>query len=404
MSLPPDHDFYIEALLSAAYMRIDVSSAVMDQIRAGQADTTVASVLSVVQPQSKAVSHQAWWVWAIAIAASVIVLVSVWSVRPAPSLGLKMVGTQEDAQQVLIGGDIQRDYDFSLVYDDHSVLEIAALSVVRIEQAEASKELFIQNGMVAAFIQPQTKEAPFRIRTPYGCIEVIGTRFDVHVGHNSTRVRVDKGQVCCGDIQLSAGEAAIMHAEGECYLGLQSQESFAAAEQHIIYDINFSQDLPHGMSFPRHATLVEDDACGSVCVLSHKFGRGPSIMLNTSEDAFSVSGDIIMHVTFRSDFDILDCGIINTTNSSRVGRIGIRNSYALQPEYKGRWQTLSAPVRDWSVFYYDKDNTAAQAQAEHVANMLAGSGDIFQAQHVRITPAQSAVEQLEIARIWFTKQ
>jgi hypothetical protein len=86
-----------------------------------------------------------------------------------------------------------------ILLDDQSKFLVEPCSLVQIDQKDM-KRIQLENGAFTADIARQPNGKPLTIQTPAGQIQVLGTKFDVHVvtrpnGHRQTRVTVASGRV-----------------------------------------------------------------------------------------------------------------------------------------------------------------------------------------------------------------
>ena len=101
----------------------------------------------------------------------------------------------EDAE--LPGGTIEGtapDSWFELEFDDGSSAMIFGESILTFSD-QGQKELRLKQGRFSATVVPQPAGEPMLIRTPVADLKVIGTRFDVEAGPESTMLYVREGKV-----------------------------------------------------------------------------------------------------------------------------------------------------------------------------------------------------------------
>ncbi len=101
----------------------------------------------------------------------------------------------EDAE--LPGGTIEGtapDSWFELEFDDGSSAMIFGDSILTFSD-QGQKELRLKQGRFSATVVPQPAGEPMLIHTPLAVLKVIGTRFDVEAGPESTMLYVREGKV-----------------------------------------------------------------------------------------------------------------------------------------------------------------------------------------------------------------
>ena len=101
----------------------------------------------------------------------------------------------EDAE--LPGGTIEGtapDSWFELEFDDGSSAMIFGDSILTFSD-QGQKELRLKQGRFSATVVPQPADEPMLIHTPAAELKVVGTRFDVEAGPESTRLYVREGKV-----------------------------------------------------------------------------------------------------------------------------------------------------------------------------------------------------------------
>lgn len=109
----------------------------------------------------------------------------------------------------------------SIPLSDGSVVVLNTQSRVRTQITAESRDIYLESGQ-ANFTVAQDPSRPFRVHTRTAVIQVLGTKFDVHVLTDRTNVAVIEGrvQVASGaqsgsaPAQLSAGEAIMALEQG----------------------------------------------------------------------------------------------------------------------------------------------------------------------------------------------
>ena len=102
---------------------------------------------------------------------------------------------REEAE--LPGGTIEGtepDSWFELEFDDGSSAMIFGDSILTFSD-QGQKELRLKQGRFSATVVPQPADEPMLIHTPAAELKVVGTRFDVEAGPESTRLYVREGKV-----------------------------------------------------------------------------------------------------------------------------------------------------------------------------------------------------------------
>ena len=148
--------------------------------------------------------------------------VEIISVRGYASSGITQIKAESkisDGAELTTGNKSSVD-----ISTDHSILSLGESTVFKINSAKKDKQIFsLKKGNLAAKVSKRSPGQLFRIKTPNGFCEVVGTRFLVEVKNctNSsqchTKLTVQEGIVKFGNgkdiIMVKAGDSAVIEGE-----------------------------------------------------------------------------------------------------------------------------------------------------------------------------------------------
>ncbi len=156
------------------------------------------------------------WSWAIAAAAVVVLIATVYSQRPSPQQPIekiaKITGLSGSLQWTGDGGRVFHDLSvgaelsggtvegmapgswFELQFNDGSTVTISGNSVLTFSD-DGQKKLHLKEGNVSGNVKPQPADRPMLIHTRSAVLEVVGTQFEVQAALAATMVNVSEGKV-----------------------------------------------------------------------------------------------------------------------------------------------------------------------------------------------------------------
>ncbi|MCP4262587.1 MAG: FecR domain-containing protein [Planctomycetes bacterium] len=153
------------------------------------------------------------WPWAIAAAACVALIASVYLLRPGDELEIaKITGLSGSLQWTGDGGRVFHDLHvgtelpggtiegmvpgswFELEFNDGSTVTISGNSTLTFSDHE-QKKLYLKEGNVSGKVKAQPANKPMLIYTRSAMLEVLGTQFEVEVGLSATMLNVSEGSV-----------------------------------------------------------------------------------------------------------------------------------------------------------------------------------------------------------------
>lgn len=154
-------------------------------------------------------ARRGWRPRAIALAAAACLALSAlggwWLLaRPEPVLrtdGAGVVVTRGDtavAGPWLRAGDVLRTAERPAVLawiSETTRIELAPGTTCVVERDRGAKRLRLERGGLRADVAHQPADGGLAIVTPFGVVDVVGTRFAVQVGQNASQVSVDQGAV-----------------------------------------------------------------------------------------------------------------------------------------------------------------------------------------------------------------
>ncbi|MBN1672654.1 MAG: FecR domain-containing protein [Kiritimatiellae bacterium] len=115
-------------------------------------------------------------------------------------------GERVDIGQTIVTG--ARASAVTLARQDGSAFELAAATTFAFRQSEADPApvAFTESGLIRAVITPRPPAEPVRLGTPHAAIRVIGTRLEVRVQAEASRIAVSEGVVEVTNLRDGATE------------------------------------------------------------------------------------------------------------------------------------------------------------------------------------------------------
>jgi len=154
------------------------------------------------------------WPWAVAAAACVALIASLFFLRPIAERPIaKVTGLNGSLQWTGDGGRVFHDLSlgaelpggtvegmtpgswFELQFNDSSTVTISGNSTLTFSDY-GQKKLYLKEGSVSVNVKPQPAGKPMLIYTRSAVLEVLGTQFEVEAGRSATMLNVSKGKVC----------------------------------------------------------------------------------------------------------------------------------------------------------------------------------------------------------------
>lgn len=173
----------------------------------------------LARAQAAAPRARSWLRTALAAAALLMLgVLAWWMAAPAPTGGVRAEGAGlvlERAGQRLAPGQAPRAGDLVLAEggaarlswaDESTVIELAGGARLRVEALGAQKRLRLEQGALRAEVAPQGAGGGLAVGTPFGAVEVVGTRFSVAVGARASTVAVEHGAV---RVSAAAGQPPV---------------------------------------------------------------------------------------------------------------------------------------------------------------------------------------------------
>lgn len=155
----------------------------------------------------------AGWPWAVAAAAVITLIASVYLLRPGDELEIaKITGLNGSLQWTGDGGRVFHDLRvgtelpggtiegmtpgswFELEFNDGSTVTISGNSTLTFSDY-GQKKLYLKEGSVSGNVKPQPAGKSMLIYTRSAILEVLGTQFEVEAGLAATMLNVSKGKV-----------------------------------------------------------------------------------------------------------------------------------------------------------------------------------------------------------------
>jgi hypothetical protein len=155
----------------------------------------------------------AGWPWAVAAAAVIALIASVYFQRPSAELEIaKITGLSGSLQWTGDGGRVFHDLRvgaelpggtiegmvpgswFELEFNDGSTVTISGNSTLTFSD-HGQKKLYLKEGSVSGNVKPQPAGKPMLIYTRSAMLEVLGTQFEVEAGLAATMLNVSEGKV-----------------------------------------------------------------------------------------------------------------------------------------------------------------------------------------------------------------
>jgi len=155
----------------------------------------------------------AGWPWAVAAAAVITLIASVYLLRPGDELEIaKITGLNGSLQWTGDGGRVFHDLRvgtelpggtiegmtpgswFELEFNDGSTITISGNSTLTFSDY-GQKKLYLKEGSVSCNVKPQPAGKSMIIYTRSAMLEVLGTQFEVEAGLSATMLNVSEGKV-----------------------------------------------------------------------------------------------------------------------------------------------------------------------------------------------------------------
>jgi len=155
----------------------------------------------------------AGWPWAVAAAAVITLIASVYLLRPGDELEIaKITGLNGSLQWTGDGGRVFHDLRigtelpggtiegmtpgswFELEFNDGSTVTISGNSTLTFSDY-GQKKLYLKEGSVSGNVKPQPASKPMLIYTRSAMLEVLGTQFEIEAGLATTMLNVSEGKV-----------------------------------------------------------------------------------------------------------------------------------------------------------------------------------------------------------------
>jgi hypothetical protein len=176
-----------------------------------------------------AILRRRWWLpLASVLAASVLIVLSWWSMPRMPTvpggvrvdgaagLSIERAGQQHTASVdpwlrpgdriAAVGGPARLSWT-----EEGTSIELVTGTQVMIDALGSSKRLRLDHGAVNAEVAPQAPDGGLSVITPFGSVEVVGTRFRVQVQERTSTVAVEHGSV---RVTTIAGTPPVLLAAG----------------------------------------------------------------------------------------------------------------------------------------------------------------------------------------------
>ncbi len=352
----------LESDLRAQSQQFNLIDSVMSDKRLGASDNTLIDsvMLELNQPeqQKKHDSKKHWTTIIFSIAASITLIVGLALWQSDDSIG-KIVFSSNDAQVIRennilpadnftnlqIGDTIHTQDDFSLAYEDNTLIDLLDESTITIQGTHKQKKIFLQQGHLRATVKPQTDKNPFIVTTEGFSALVVGTRFIIHTEPNHSNIRVEKGTVRVQDNSgqsylLEQGQGFFVKNEKTRWLGSVDQESFNYAQKETSQELDLS-DL-HLYKHGKHNT----DAYFGQTVLIH--GRQLNAFSYHSKQPLLITSTTICNITIKTD------AYTNVMISLGHKKTTIPHKFfarkPLSKNHANHWQTISIPLVDFHNF------------------------------------------------------
>ena len=292
----------------------------------------------------------AGWPWAVAAAASVALIASVYLVRPGAELEIaKITGLNGSLQWTGDGGRVFNDLRvgtelpggtiegmtpgswFELEFNDGSTVTISGNSTLTFSDY-GQKKLHLKEGSVSGNVKPQPAGKPMLIYTRSAMLEVLGTQFEVEAGLTATMLNVSEGKVRVK--RLSDGNTVEV---------LAKHRVIAAADQEMLpvpvpdsvsrwkSQLHLGPDSTYGKWSPE--TNTQDTKLGAI---PYTTPQGITIYTAT----FGVSRGDKPPVILQPDSVLRVRGRIASRNKVYFG-ITVRHP---EGEFAGRFQTIRPAV------------------------------------------------------------
>ncbi len=308
----------------------------------------------------------------------------------------------ENFSNLKIGDIIETKDDFSMAYEDNTLIDIKKNSKIIVQGTSSEKKLYLEKGAIFATVKPQDKNNPFIIVTPNGNVEVIGTAFYLQTSKNQTKIRVKKGKVKFGkekSMILTAGEVASFTKDKLNYYGLMSNEDYLNIDNPILFNLDFSKEMPQEVRF--HGEIEPFGHAGQkVAVSKPASGHTGVFYYSPNNPLISLSADMVLHVTLKTNTidGPFELGLLNTTSpiAQRQERFYIPLRKWLEKDKLNKWQTISLPVKKGKI---DKNNKETYIMKEKFGT----NQHLFLVKYIRLAINGCKDGQLLIDRVWITK-
>lgn len=290
----------------------------------------------------------------------------------------------ENFSNLKIGDIIQTKDDFSLAYEDNTLIDIEKNSkvIIKGDKWSDAKKIFLEHGAIYATVKPQNTNKPFEIETNNGTVEVVGTKFNLQAEKDYSKIRVTKGKVLFGEnkkIALNAGEAAYLANNKIIPYGIISNEDYLNMNESAVYAMDFSQKQSDKIQIKKE--------------LYHT-------IVNFENPPIIIDANMKVNITFIKNNKMpFEIGLINSSvnkpneKNTRVGVI-LNSKNCIYQENK--LQTITLPIKQAKLYYENLDEIIEQEYKEKLQN----GENLFPIKHIRMQ--QKKGNKLEIKRIWIT--
>ncbi len=292
------------------------------------------------------------------------------------------------------GDSIRTKNGFSMIYEDSSLVDVGADSVVHINGTDEQKSLSLEKGTLFATVNPQKENTPFLLKTADMSVEVIGTEFVLHAYKKGSSIRVEKGTVRVTDAGdnpylVTAGQSFFAKNGVTRWLGFGSEESFLSAQGYLTEELDLSVIAKN-----RYGDVSKDRYLGDTFLTQ---GHALNIFSCRPEGSpFHLTEKIICHITFKTDaFRYLHVTFDQDREDATSQKLKIRKN--LDKDYINMWQTVSIPLSD---FEKAKDEAIEKDGGEYPSIHV----HAYDVDKKKKMPQFEKGTYFEVGSIWFTEK
>ncbi len=232
---------------------------------------------------------------------------------------------------------------------------VQCIGETRLQYIGAKDALFVEQGFVRAQIGKHDADHPFRIASPWGTVEVLGTQFDFMNGADTAWLYLREGAVrwegagLATSFALQPQEALLCQKSSSDYLGIIDKDLLDAMSGDIVFEQRFDS-CNEGIAYTDSFFELNNSAEGEKILLTayriSERERGPSLALRYDEPMCAIDENLRLNVTMKlEDVDLVSFGLRNKIEPK--DSLSLKYKTQMPTERNGQWQTVSISLSEF---------------------------------------------------------